>query len=84
MDARRFRVSVRPLLEALVRSPGFAALPGPARVLVVDDVVSSMARPKPYSLSRGPDAWRKRPFITGARCTHRALSRAPPFRLPDA
>ena len=31
-------------MEALMSSHGFVTLPGPARVLVVDDVMSSMVR----------------------------------------
>lgn len=43
-DYRRHAVQVKPLMEALVSSPGFAALPGPVRVAAVDIFVSDMAR----------------------------------------
>ncbi len=43
-DYRRHAVQVKPLMEALVSSPGFAALPGPARVAAVDIFISDMAR----------------------------------------
>jgi hypothetical protein len=37
-------VQVQPLMDALVSSPGFAALPGPVRVSVVDILLADMAR----------------------------------------
>ena len=43
---RRFRREVQLVVEALVGSPGFAMLPGPARVLVIDKLVSVMVLPK--------------------------------------
>jgi hypothetical protein len=39
-----FRHKVQPLMDALVSSPGFAALPGPVRVSVVDILLADMAR----------------------------------------
>ena len=40
--ARSFREAVLPVVEALVSSQWFAALPGPARVTTLDTVVCSM------------------------------------------
>ena len=44
---------MRPVVEALVSSPWFAALPGPARVITLDTVLCSMVRSTPRTRYHG-------------------------------
>ena len=48
-----FQEAVRPVVEALVSSHWFAALPGPARVITLDTVLRCMVRATPSAHVRG-------------------------------